>query len=162
MTGMSACSASCSTSSCVERADHDRVEVALEDGRRVLDRLTAPELKVAGREVEALASELCDADLERDARSRRRLLEDEPDHAAGQELVRLALGLELLQLIGEVEHGLQLVGVPASDAREVSALQVLRNLDHAARDASRAPDETTPDLSRTRLLDRSFLATVCC
>ena len=41
--------------------------------------------------------------------------------------------LELLQLVGEVEDGLQLVGAPASDAREVPPLQVFRDLDHAGR-----------------------------
>jgi hypothetical protein len=45
-------------------ADHDRVHVAREDVCRVLDRLSAPELEVAGGEVEAEAAELVDPDLE--------------------------------------------------------------------------------------------------
>jgi len=32
----------------LERADHDRIEVAREHVGRVLDRLTAPELEIAG------------------------------------------------------------------------------------------------------------------
>ena len=127
-----------------EGADHDRVEVALENVSRVPDRLAAAELEVAGREVEPVAAELRDPDLERDSRSRRGLLEDEPDRPAGQELVRLALALELLQLVGQVEDALQLLGAPASDAREVPPFQVLRDLDHAAPDA-------TSKRARTRL-----------
>ena len=49
---------------------------------------------------------------------------------AGQELVRLPLLAERLQLVGKVEDRLQLLGVPASDSREVPALQVLGDLDH--------------------------------
>ena len=73
-----------------EGADHDRVEVAREDDGGVLDRLAAAELEVACREVEAVAAELGDADLERDPRPRRGLLEDHPERAAGEELVGLA------------------------------------------------------------------------
>ena len=116
-----------------EGADHDRVEVARQDGAGVADRLAPAQLQVAGREVEAVAAELGDPDLERDASSRRGLLEDHPQRAAGKELVRLAGLLRSLERVGDVEHRLQLVGAPAADAREVAALQVLRNLDHRAR-----------------------------
>ena len=77
-----------------EGADHDRVEVAVEDVRRVLDRLAAPQLEVARGQVEAGASELVDPDLERDARPRRGLLEDHPERSSGEELVRLPLPAE--------------------------------------------------------------------
>ena len=101
-----------------ERPDHDRVEVAREDDGRVLDRLAAPELQVAGREVEAGAAELVDPDLERDARSRRGLLEDHPERSAGEEVVLLARLLPTLEVVGQVEHLEQLVAAPVRDAGE--------------------------------------------
>ena len=50
-------------------ADHEAVEVAGKNGRGVAKGLAAAELQVAGGEVEADAAELCDPDLERDARA---------------------------------------------------------------------------------------------
>ena len=92
-----------------EGADHDRVDVAREHPGRVLDRLAAPELQVGGREVEAYAAELGDADLERDARSRRRLLEEHGQCPAGEELVGIPLCLRTLELVGQVERRCQLL-----------------------------------------------------
>ena len=92
-----------------ERADHDRVEVAREHGRRVLDRLAAAELEVVRGEVEPGAAELRDADLERDARARRRLLEDHPERPAGEERGAPRARCARLQLVGEVEQQLQLL-----------------------------------------------------
>ena len=117
----------------LEGADHDRVEVAGQDGAGVADRLAPAQLQVVGREVEAVAAELADSDLERDTSPCGGLLEDHPQRAAGEELVRLAGLLRFLERVGDVEHSLQLVGAPAADAREVAALQVLRNLGHRAR-----------------------------
>jgi hypothetical protein len=105
-----------------EGADHDCVEVALEHVRRVLDRLAAAELEVAGGEVEAVAAELGDPDLEGDAGARRRLLEDHAEAAAGEKLMWLSALPERLQLVGEVEGGLQLLGVPGANASEVPTL----------------------------------------
>ena len=42
----------------------------------------------------------------------------------------LPLLLQPLELVGEVEHCCQLAGAPRADAREVAALQVLREVDH--------------------------------
>ena len=56
--------------------------------------------------------------------------------------MRLALLAELLELVCEIERGLQLLGVPGADADEVPSLEVLRDLDHARRRmlrASRSP-----------------------
>ena len=117
-----------------EGPDHDRVQVALEHVRRVLDRLAAPELEVVRGEVEPVAAELDDADLERDPGARRRLLEDHPERPAREELVRLALLAELLELVCEVERGLQLLGVPGADPDEVPSFEVLCDLDHARRE----------------------------
>ena len=89
-----------------EGADHDGVQVPREHRRRVLERLAAAELEVAGREVEAGAAELRDSDLEGNARPRRRLLEDHSQRPAGEEVVLLALFLQRFQLVGEVEDAL--------------------------------------------------------
>ena len=102
-----------------ERADDDAVEVAREDDRSVAERLAAPELQLVGREVEPDPAELGDSDPEGDARARRRLLEDQADRPAGQELpLRVAL-----QLVRQVEHGLELSPAPVRDLREAPAFQ---------------------------------------
>src|SRR5262249_30027317 len=93
-------------------------------------RLAAAELQVVGTQVQAEASELPDADLEGDPRSRRWLLEDHAQRAAGEQAMLLPLLLQPLQLLAEVEHRCQLAGAPGADAGEVAALQVLREVDH--------------------------------
>jgi len=60
-----------------------------------------------------------------------RLLEDHPERAAGKDGVGLARRLQPLQLVGEVERLQQLVPTPVGDTREVSALQLVRDRDHA-------------------------------
>src|SRR5919202_3698226 len=88
-----------------EGADHDPVQVAGEDACGVLDRLAAPELEVAGGEVEGGAAELEHSDLERDAGARRGLLEDHPERSAFEMAVLDALAVPDLQPIAEVEDG---------------------------------------------------------
>ena len=118
----------------VEGADHDPVDVAREHGRGVLQRLAAAELQVAGGEVERVPAELRHPDLERDAGARRGLLEDHRERAAGEEVVLLAALLALLELVGEVEHGLELVAAPVGDAGEAAALEALGGGAHASAD----------------------------
>ena len=110
-----------------EGSDHDRVQVARQDVGRVADRLAPPELEVGCREMERRAAELGHSDLERDARPGRRLLEDQPDGAAGEEVGRLALGARRLQLVGEVEDLLELIASPRPDRREIPALEACRH-----------------------------------
>jgi hypothetical protein len=114
------------------RPDHDRVEVARQHERRVADRLAAPELEVGGREVERRPAQLRHPDLEGDARPRRRLLEDHPEHPTREQLVRLPLALRLLERVGEVEHGQQLVRAPVRDPQEVASLEPVADRDHRA------------------------------
>jgi hypothetical protein len=116
-----------------ERPDHDRVEVAREDERGVLDRLAAAELEVGGREVEADPAELPDPDLERDPGAGRRLLEDHPERPAGKKTLLLAGGLGVLQLVGQVEHTQEVLAAPVGDSREVSALEVVGDRQHGWR-----------------------------
>ena len=112
-----------------EGADHDPVEVAGENGARVLDRLAAPELQVAGREVERGAPQLEHPHLEADARPRRGLLKDHPERPALEVAVLDALALARFQPVGEVEDADQLVRVPVVHAQEVPPLELRR--DHA-------------------------------
>jgi hypothetical protein len=106
-----------------ERPDHDPIQVAGEDGGRVLDRLAAPELEVAGREVEAGSAELGDSDLEAHARPRGRLLEDHPERATLEVPVGDALALARLEPVGQVEHEGELVRRPVVHPEEVAALE---------------------------------------
>ena len=84
-----------------------------------------PSCRSPADEVEARAAELVDPDLERDARSRRGLLEDHPERAAGEEVVLLARLLSTLELVGQVEHLEQLVAAPVGDAGEGPPLQAV-------------------------------------
>ncbi len=113
----------------LEGADHDPVQVARQHSARVPDRLAAPELQVAGGEIERRAAELEHADLEADARSRRGLLEDHPERPALEMPVLDALPLPRLQAVGEVEDLEELVRVPVVHAQEVPPLELCR--DHA-------------------------------
>ena len=117
-----------------EGADHQAVEVAREHGGGVPERLAPAELEVGGRQVEPGPSELVDADLERDTRSSRGLLEDHPERAAGEEVVLLAPGLALLEVVGEVERRQELLAAPVGDASEMAPFQADRS--HGASDAT--------------------------
>ena len=68
-----------------ERADRERVDVAREHLRRVLERLAARELHLARQQRDRRAAELRHRDRERDPRARRRLAEVEAERAAGEE-----------------------------------------------------------------------------
>src|SRR6185312_17403479 len=100
--------------------------------RRVAERLAAAELEVAGREVERVAAELGHPDLEGDAGARRGLLKDHRERAAGEEMVLLAARLALLQVVGEIEHGQEVVAAPVGDPREAAALQALERCAHSS------------------------------
>ena len=106
-------------------ANHDRGEEAREDERGVAVGLPARELELRRGEEERHPAELGDPDLEGDARSRGRLVEDEPDRAAGEKPELAAAGALCLQLVGEVEEHCELVARPARDAGEATALQLL-------------------------------------
>ena len=107
-----------------ERPDHDRVQVAREHDRGVLDRLPTPELQVAGPEVEPGAAELRDPDLEAHARPRGRLVEDHAEAPAVEEPVRHTLALPRLEALGVVEDEHELVALPVVDPEEVASFQV--------------------------------------
>ena len=92
----------------VERPDQERADEPREHERGVAVALAAGELQVGGRQVERHAAELGDPDLEADAGAGRRLVEDQPDRAAGQDPQLLAPGALLLQLVGQVERELEL------------------------------------------------------
>ena len=52
-------------------------------------------------------------------------------HRRAVDLVRREQKRRTLPVVGEVERGLQLLGVPGTDAGEVPSFEVLRDLDHA-------------------------------
>ena len=116
----------------VERADRDRAQEAREDERGVAGRLAARELEVCRRDVERHPAELGDPDLRADPCPRRRLAEDEPDGATGQDpQLPPARALDL-ELVREVERRAELVGAPVGDPREAPALERVGDPGHGA------------------------------
>ena len=89
-----------------EGPDHQRREEAREDESGVAIRLATRELELRRRQEEGHPAELGDPDLECDARSRGRLVKDEPDRPAGEEPQLAAAQSLRLELVGEVEHRL--------------------------------------------------------
>ena len=87
----------------VERTVHDAVDEAAHDTGRVLDGLAVdPHLHLGLVDVERMASELRDGDVERDPRTGAGLLED---HREGLALEGVAVVTALsLELDGEVDH----------------------------------------------------------
>ena len=132
ITGTEACAGELVDLRLLEGADHDRAEEAREHERRVAVALAARELQVGGGKVERHSAELGDADLEADTRPRRRLVEDQPDRPAGEDAQLLPAGALLLQLVGEVERGLELLARPVADPREAAPLQQLGDPRHGA------------------------------
>src|SRR5262249_18500752 len=77
-----------------EGPDHDRVEVAGQHDPDVPGRLALAEADLRSGQMDGVAAELLDGELEGDACSERRLLEHEPDAPPGEEwLVDVALAL---------------------------------------------------------------------
>ena len=101
-------------------ADHDRVQVAAEHDAGVADRLAPAQLHLGGGQVDGAPAQLVHADLERHARARRRLLEDQPERPPGQQGVGDPRALHRLQLVGQIEHGDHLLGREILDAQEVA------------------------------------------
>ena len=67
-------------------ADHDRIDIARQHLGRVGDGLGAAELHFGAGQHDGLAAELAHADVEGDARARRRLVEDHRQHLAVERL----------------------------------------------------------------------------
>ena len=112
-----------------ECSDHDRVEVAGQDVGDVPDRLARAEPDLGAGEVDGVRAELLDRELERDARPQRGLLEEQAETAAGEErLVDVALAL-VLEPVGEVEQGEELLAAPVGDPQKIPSLQALHRVD---------------------------------
>ena len=88
-------------------AHADRRDVPRQDERGVADRLAAGELQLALAEHHREAAELVDAGLERHARARGRLLEEQGDRAALERARRVRLALERIRA---VEHAAKVGG----------------------------------------------------
>jgi len=72
---------------------HDSVRHATRDPGDVRDALAAPEADLGRRQIDAVAAELRDPDIKRQARPKTRLLEYQRDRATGQARAR-GTGLE--------------------------------------------------------------------
>ncbi len=107
----------------LERADHDRAQEPGEDERGVPGGLAPPELEVGGGHVQRHPAELRDPHLRADPGARRRLAEDQPHGAAGEDPELLPPSPLDLQLPGETECQLELVRAPGGDPREAPAFQ---------------------------------------
>ena len=107
-----------------EGADHDAVDVAAHHVGGVLDRLADAELDVVGVEEDGLGAELLDAHLEAHPGARRGLHEDHGDGAAGEQRVRDAVLLRVLELGGEVEQGDDLGRREVVDGEEAATGEV--------------------------------------
>ena len=121
----------------VERADQEGADEPREDERGVAVALAPRELEVGGRKIQRHPAELCDPDLEPDARAGRRLVEDHPDRPARQYPQLLAAQALLLQLVRQVEGELELVARPVRHARVAAALEAVRDACHGTMLAAR-------------------------
>ena len=83
----------CSQLGMIVGADHDRVDIARQDARRVRDRLAAPELHRSRVHNDGRAAKLAHGHVEGDARARRIFLEDHRQHVAFERLVDVRLAL---------------------------------------------------------------------
>ena len=104
-----------------ERADHDRVDPALEVAGDVVDRLAIGVHHVGGN-LDDVAAELADADGEGDARAQRRLFEQQPDVLAVQRVPgrRLhALDALALQLRGRLQQLRDAIGIEIENREKV-------------------------------------------
>ena len=104
-----------------ERADHHRVDPALEVAGHVVDRL-AIGVHHVGRDLDDVAAELADADREGDAGAQRGLLEQQADVPAVQRLRgrRLhALDALALQLRRELEQLGDAIGIEIENGQEI-------------------------------------------
>ena len=95
ITGTAECSASSSTCACGPGADRDRVDHPRQHQRGVARRLAARELQLALAQHQRVAAQLGHADLERDPRARRGLVEHERDAAPLERARRQPVALEL-------------------------------------------------------------------
>ncbi len=106
------------------RPDRERVEIAGEHACRIRNRLAARELQLVTGEVDRRRTEMRACDLERDARPGRVLAKQEADGAALEQAVWLPLLLLRLQLVGEIQHGVELRRGPVANACERAAVEI--------------------------------------
>src|SRR5438105_2964203 len=97
--------------------DHDAVDVAGQDPRRVGDRLAPPELDVARRKEEGVSAQLIGADLKGDARAGARLGEDHGQGLAGERRLPISPGLHAA---GEVEQTPYFIAAQVGDGEKVA------------------------------------------
>ena len=93
----------------IERADHDRIDIARQHARGVGDGLAAAELHLGAGQRDGFAAELAHADVEGDAGAGRRPVEDHGERAPGERALVRALALALrLHGAARLDHPAQL------------------------------------------------------
>src|SRR5262249_29849147 len=115
-------------------ADHDAMQIAGEDPAGVRDRLASSQLQFVGAQHDRSRAELRDADLERDPRPRRRLLEDQRDRPAGERVAALAPVAAALELLGSVEQSQELVSIELLSGQEIARRELGGRRTHEATD----------------------------
>src|SRR4051794_3444203 len=135
-----------------ERADHDRMQIARKDARRVVERFVAADLQVATGETEWIAAELDDRDLERDARARRGLLHQERDALARERPRMFGRAAHALERARTIEQGSELDWCEVEQAQEVAWHDVTPS---PARALARAPARRWPRLRRSPRASRT-------
>ena len=102
-------------------ADHDAVEIAREDARRIRDRLAAPELEISAAEKERAAAELVHADLKRDARTRRGFFKDHAERLAREQRMRDPRLLPRLEIRCQCENLLHITHTEIMNRNQIHA-----------------------------------------
>ena len=123
-TGTPAFSAKVSTMDCVKSAVLDAVIHAAEDARGILDGFFLAHLRALGVEVGHAHAEVHGPDLERAAGARGGLLEEKDDVLALEVAVRLPGALLRLEVGGEVNEILDLLGGEVEELEEVAARDI--------------------------------------
>src|SRR4029079_894037 len=101
----------------IERPDHDGIDIARQHACPIADGLAAAELHLLCRQHDGVAAELAHADLERNAGTRRRPLEDHRQGLAGE---RTIVGRTLrLHGAGVPDHPAQIAGWNVDEVEEV-------------------------------------------
>ncbi len=103
-----------------ERPQHHGIDVLAHGAGEVGDALARAQAGLVARQEDAGAAELGDGRLEADARPQRRLLEDQPEHAAQQHRLALAALLARLQFGRLVQEVYDFVPAHVEEIKEVT------------------------------------------
>ena len=103
-----------------ERADHDRVEIAREHARRILDGLSAPDLQIAVGEKERVTAKLVHSHFKGDARASAGLFKDHHQHLAAEGSVWRTCLLQRFDFRCAAQHRVEFVFSEICELQKVS------------------------------------------